>query len=335
MLKRPIARILAAASGILLIVGLPILWWNWDPERRWGCFRNEHASCAGCRCFIVIAMEQDLIARKDKWLPRGGKNPADSLAQLAPWMRGNGAGHFTSHALAGKHGDYYDRHGTYTYELMCYRYNEGLRADDPEGLIVMYHHKPTRWNSHSHKMDFLGRPVLTLEMGMCWTFIPEDEFQTRQKRTLEYLREHGRLAGADAMSGTVSQKECLLNLRRIDSARESWAITYMVPDGEVVASSNIARLVVGAKIPKCPSGREYVIPVVGRPPTCPSHGDLLPWLRHAIPSDCRPKRGRSAENDPLEPRFCPDIRGLGNAALDVRARQFPLSGGRFRRIIPP
>jgi hypothetical protein len=123
----------------------------------------------------------------DPWLPRGGNTPADSLAQLC--ADSNLAGSFTSHALRGKLHEYYEQHGTLTYDLMCYRYNEGLSIDDPQELISFYFHKPTRWSSWGRKEGFLGRPVMTLDISPAWKFLGEQEFQRRQKTTLAYIRE--------------------------------------------------------------------------------------------------------------------------------------------------
>jgi len=154
-------------------------------------YRRDHESCANCRSFIDSALEQYLMERKDGWLPRGGRTPADSLTQLSPWLKGSGASCFTSHALAGKLHAYYEKHGTFTYDLMCYRYNEGLRENDPTDLIVIYYFKPTRWECSYHKKSVLGRPVMGL--GSFWEFLPEEEFQKRQKRTEDYLRENDRV----------------------------------------------------------------------------------------------------------------------------------------------
>jgi hypothetical protein len=130
----------------------------------------------------------------DTWLPRGGKTPADSLAQICSDQYL--AKCFTSHALSGKLYEYYKKHGTLTYDLMCYRYNEGLRTDDPQELIVFYYFKPTRWSSWERKEAFVGRPVMTLAVTGAWEFIPEEEFQRRQKQTENYLRNNDRTTKA-------------------------------------------------------------------------------------------------------------------------------------------
>lgn len=132
------------------------------------------------------------MEKKDGWLPRGGANPADSLAQLSPFFPAGGSHHLTSHALAPKLYQYWKEHGTFTYDYMCYRYNEGLRTDDPSDLIVMYYYKPSHWENNQKKQDFVGRPIMTLRLSPAWDFISEAEFQKRQKETEEYLRKNNR-----------------------------------------------------------------------------------------------------------------------------------------------
>jgi hypothetical protein len=177
----------------VVVVGGLLFWlYNLDPERRWGCFENSQASCANCRSFVGVAIEEYLMDKKDRWLPRGGKTPADSLLLLNPYVKTGIAHHVTSHAMALKLNEYYQKHGTLTYDFMCYRYNEGLRKDDPQDLIVMYYFKPTRWECSYHNMGFLGRVVLDLSLSPSWNFISEAEFQTRQRKTEAYLRDSGR-----------------------------------------------------------------------------------------------------------------------------------------------
>jgi hypothetical protein len=188
-MKRTVLIVFAA----LLVGGLLFWLYNADPERRLSCFRNQQASCINCRHQIVSVLDQHIYSTGDRWLPRGGKTPADSLAQLCSDPRL--ASCFTSHALSGKLYEYFEKHGTLTYDLMCYRYNEGLRTDDPQALIVFYYFRPTRWSSWGQKEGFVGRPVMTLDITPAWDFIPEAEFQRRQKQTEDYLRENNRTTG--------------------------------------------------------------------------------------------------------------------------------------------
>lgn len=196
-----------------LLIGGGLFWlYNLNPERRFGCFSNQHASCLNCRHQFVMALRQHLSSTGDKWLPRGGKTPADSLAQF--YSDQYLAKCFTSHALSGKLYEYYKKHGTLTYDFMCYRYNEGLSIDDPQELIVFYFHKPTRWSSWGRKEGFLGRPVMTLDISPAWEFLPEQEFQKRQAATLEYMRERAaRQPDEDAI------RESLLLLVDVESLR--------------------------------------------------------------------------------------------------------------------
>ena len=149
-------------------------------------------------------MLQFLEESGNKWLPRGGKTPADSLCMLLKWTGRNGqdTNSFTFHKWMPRLQAYYRDHGTMSYDFMCYRYNEGLRTDDPRDLIVMYYYRPTLWENSDTKRSFLGRAVMTLDLSPGGDFLPEAEFQARQKTTQDYLRENGRMAaGSNPPSG--------------------------------------------------------------------------------------------------------------------------------------
>jgi hypothetical protein len=87
---------------------------------------------------------------------------------------------------------HWEKHRTLSEEVPCYRYNEGLRLDNSSDLIVMYYYKPTRWECNIHKMKYEGRPVM---FGFHnWKFLPEEEFQQRQRETLDFIRTRKRKA---------------------------------------------------------------------------------------------------------------------------------------------
>lgn len=60
-----------------------------------------------------------------------------------------------------------------------------------------------------------------------------------------------------------------------DNARESTAMVWRLVDGDEVARTKVASLVIGGRIPSCSSGAECIIPALGKPVTCTYHGDLL------------------------------------------------------------
>ena len=146
-------------------------------------YYNPYASCANCRSFVKYYL-QDYAEEHDGWFPRGGKTPLDSLGRCV--TKAMDTFFFTSHALQKEAIAYWERHHTLSEEVSCYRYNEGLRLDDPCDLIVMYYYKPTRWRHSYQKTNHMGRPVL---LGFdYWTFLPEEEFQRRQRQTLDVIR---------------------------------------------------------------------------------------------------------------------------------------------------
>lgn len=179
----------------ILIVVIPIMlaalaFGGWVLYRR--SVYNPAASCANCRSFIWHYFEE-YAQQHDGWYPSGGTNPLDSLSQCVKEARDVHL--FTSHAQHGLTA-YWEEHSTFSADLCCYRYNEGLGGDDPAGLILMYYFKPTLWECKSHRKKELGRPVSFVPPGHSWDWLPEAEFQAKQKKTIEYIQER-QLRAAD------------------------------------------------------------------------------------------------------------------------------------------
>ena len=155
---------------------------------------NPAASCANCRSFIRHYLEE-YADSDDGWYPRGGTNSCDSLSQCVKEL---GDVHFfTSHSLTPGLRAYWTEHRTFSPDFCCYHYVEGLREDDPAGLILLYFNEPTKWECHSRKGEVIGRPVSLTPPGHSWEFLPEQEFQEKHELTLKFLRENGRLAEAE------------------------------------------------------------------------------------------------------------------------------------------
>lgn len=169
-------------AAVLLGAGFYI--YNRSPERRWGCLRNEVAHCPNCSSFLRNAMEF-YAEDHEGWFPKGGPTPLDSLLPLIEEYDLR-IGNMTSHAFAGELYRYFTQHHAIAPDYCCYRYNEGLRQEDPDDLIVLYYFRPTRWTSHSSKGNTVGRQVLNAS-GWGWDFVPESEFQQKQAETLRYL----------------------------------------------------------------------------------------------------------------------------------------------------
>ena len=151
--------------------------------------RNPEASCANCRSFLHWQLDE-YASRHGGWYPKGGNNPLDSLAKCVGEVKD--VHFFTSHAQAQQLVAYWEAHKTFSSNLCCYRYVEALKTNDPEGLVLLYYWKPTRWECSSHKMGKVGRPVCFHPPRHSWEFVPEAEFQERLSHTLAYLREQGR-----------------------------------------------------------------------------------------------------------------------------------------------
>ena len=96
---------------------------------------------------------------------------------------------FTSHALRNDAYQYWIREQSLNADVCCYRYNEGLRIDDRSELIVMYFHEAGHWECSHHYESELGRACLVHLKGSPgeWRFLPEEEFQKLQAKTLRII----------------------------------------------------------------------------------------------------------------------------------------------------
>ncbi|GDY20151.1 hypothetical protein LBMAG56_14960 [Verrucomicrobiota bacterium] len=183
--KRRPRVLLWTVVSLLLASASALGWWQFRTRDK------LDESCANCRKMIEVMLRQ--YARDhDGWYPRGGTTALDSLAKLVEYE--HDVHHFTSHALSPQLIKYWKQHQTFAPDFTCYRYNEGLKADDLGNWVVLYFHQPTLWecNKHNHKGTALGRPVL-LSPGPSWQFLEEEMFQKYQADTLRYLAEKGRL----------------------------------------------------------------------------------------------------------------------------------------------
>ena len=186
-------RHIAFAVAVMLVMGAAA-YWSYGKLTH-----NLSASCANCRSFAGGLLDE-YAANHEGQYPTGGTNALHSLSRCV--NQAHEVHFFTSHAQANGLEAYWQKHKSFTADLCCYRYVEGLNTNDPEGLIVLYYWKPTRWECRDHKKPELGRSVcflsspgeLRVSFGS-WRFVPETEFQEQLARTLAYLREDRRLPG--------------------------------------------------------------------------------------------------------------------------------------------
>ncbi len=68
---------------------------------------------------------------------------------------------------------------------------------------------------------------------------------------------------------------CIGNLRRIQTAKEQWALANHKPNGATVTEAELAPYLRGASFPKCPSGGTYTLNPVGAAPVCSIPGHVL------------------------------------------------------------
>jgi general secretion pathway protein G len=82
---------------------------------------------------------------------------------------------------------------------------------------------------------------------------------------------------------TSQQNACINNLRRIDAAKQQWALDNHKTNGAVSWNDILPYLTElqddgGRKvgIPHCPSGGTYTLGNIGEPPRCSVEGHVLP-----------------------------------------------------------
>jgi hypothetical protein len=71
----------------------------------------------------------------------------------------------------------------------------------------------------------------------------------------------------------MHKRTCANNLNQIYSATLSLALEGALYRGDTIPESKIAEILVGDRIPVCPSGGHYSIPPIGQHPVCSFHGD--------------------------------------------------------------
>jgi len=70
------------------------------------------------------------------------------------------------------------------------------------------------------------------------------------------------------------KRQCLDNLFAIDAAKRSCSLEIKVGIGGSLPSRKLVSYLKGYKMPRCPSGVEYDVGLVGVPPKCPYHTEL-------------------------------------------------------------
>ena len=133
-LKRVIT---VSTLAVLVVLGASLWWWNADPERRFQFLKNETASCANCRKQFGMSL-WIYAAEHENWFPKGKADPLESLALLAEHDPQFQVHVMTSHDEQTPLRRFWSDHRRLPEDLVCYRYNAGLRIEDPGDLILLY-----------------------------------------------------------------------------------------------------------------------------------------------------------------------------------------------------
>jgi len=63
-------------------------------------------------------------------------------------------------------------------------------------------------------------------------------------------------------------KTCITNLRKIDAAKQQWALEEKKGENAIPVSADVVPYLKGNALPRCPSGGTYSLRRVSRNPTC-------------------------------------------------------------------
>ena len=149
------------------------------------------------------------------YFPNGGADSYDSLSKAI--VTKSDLHWFTSEKLLPAASAYFDAHHSLSEEVMCYHYNEGLAAFDPDDLIIMY--------DKSEPAAAYGRWVKTLAD---WDYrseryLNEKDFALLQDRTVKFLERRAKLRARN------DELQSLLELKLAE--------TSDTPEGRIVSAT--------------------------------------------------------------------------------------------------
>jgi hypothetical protein len=154
-------------------------------EKYFHIFRNDEATCIGCFSNIGLSLQMYAI-ENNEYFPAGKKTPLESLNIIFENGEQDGfAANMASHNQRSEFLKYYQKYKKIPEHLSCYKYNEGLTNSAPHDSVLMYYYKPIKWASRDRPTRQKGRAVLAIDGSV--QFYSEEEFQKKQKATLEWI----------------------------------------------------------------------------------------------------------------------------------------------------
>ena len=72
---------------------------------------------------------------------------------------------------------------------------------------------------------------------------------------------------------------CVNAMRALDAAKEQWAMAARATNGTAMRAEDTLPYLRDHKMPVCPSGGDYIVGTVGKPPACTVHGDMEHYHR--------------------------------------------------------
>src|SRR3954454_11906009 len=82
---------------------------------------------------------------------------------------------------------------------------------------------------------------------------------------------------------TSASNACVMNLRHIEGAKETWALDRQKKTNEIVLWDDITPYLSHEHVPRCPDGGTYTLGRVGEPPRCSLAPAFVGGKSHEIP----------------------------------------------------
>lgn len=73
-------------------------------------------------------------------------------------------------------------------------------------------------------------------------------------------------------SDIAKRNACIANLKILDGAKFGWSLEMKQPTNAVPTVADLAHILIGGKLPTCPTGGIYTLGAINEPPRC-SHAD--------------------------------------------------------------
>jgi len=128
------------------------------------------------------------------------------------------------------------------------------------------------------EMPACGQPVRNWknQLGTARTAVQlQQSIYSNCKRKISKRRQWRKQTLTDAQVAVEQRNVCINNLRRIDAAKQQWALENNKVANDIPTEQDLLPYLRDNTFPVCPSGGTYTIGAAGNPPTCSIPGHVL------------------------------------------------------------